>query len=289
MDGRVRFIRGSSSICSSRTVIRKTVVALSMTIFLIPRLEAEESALSKTKDAVVEEAKRYGHDAKEIGTEPIRCKSDQWKRFIIGTAAVVAVYAADRELYDGVQRNRSQFSDQFAKTITPFGGRRAEYISLLMIGGGIWTHDDRLRDAGRDSLESEFLAGGIVTPLLKRSFGRSRPSQGGGAHSFHPFEAQRESFPSGHTTNAFAFATAVAGHYDDWRVPTLVYSIATGVAISRMNDRAHFPSDVVAGALIGHAIARSVVHRHKNSQTTWQLTPIINDHGVGLGIRFVTR
>jgi len=106
------------------------------------------------------------------------------------------------------------------------------------------------------------VAAGVVTPLLKRTFGRARPSQGEGTHSFHPFSSGHESFPSGHATNAFAFATAVAGHYDNWVVPTIVYTMATGVAMSRVNDRAHFASDVLAGALIGRAVARGIVGRH---------------------------
>ena len=67
----------------------------------------------------------------------------------------------------------AQSGDDFSKVVTPFGGRRAEYISALIIAGGAWTHHDNFRDAGRDSLEAEILAGGIVTPLLKRAFGNA--------------------------------------------------------------------------------------------------------------------
>jgi len=157
----------------------------------------------------------------------------------------------------------------------PFGGRRAEYISAALIVGGLFAHDENVRDAGRDSLEAEIIAGGIVTPLLKRAFGRARPIQGEGAHSFHPFSSTDQSFPSGHATNAFAFATAVAGHYDGWVVPTIVYSLATGVAMSRVNDRAHFPSDVLAGALIGRGIAKSIVFRHQRANTTLLIMPAL--------------
>ena len=44
--------------------------------------------------------------------------------------------------------------------------------------------------------------------------------------------------------------------------PTIVYTIATGVAASRINDHVHWPSDVVAGALIGRAVGRGIVARH---------------------------
>ncbi|MEA2571512.1 MAG: hypothetical protein QOI24_3513 [Acidobacteriota bacterium] len=223
--------------------------------------------------AIKKEIIRYGRDFKCMTLAPIHWDRTAWTHFGEGVAAVAVVYAADRPLMDAVQANRSHFSDQFSQVITPFGARRAENISALMIVIGAWTGDDRMRDAGRDSLESEVWAGGVVTPLLKRSFGRARPIQEEGAESFHPLSSSYASFPSGHATNAFAFATAIASHYDSWVVPTIVYSIASGVAISRVNDRAHFVSDVLAGALIGRAVAKGVVHRQHGAPMSWTVTP----------------
>src|SRR5947209_14494468 len=175
------------------------------------------------ENAVKREVERYAHDAKAMATAPLHWTTAQWTRFGEGAAAVAAVYTADHSLYDRVQSARSSATNNFAKVVTPFGGRRAEYISAALIIGGFSAHDDNMRDAGRDSLEAEIIAGGIVTPLLKRAFGRARPIQDEGAHSFHPFSGTHESFPSGHATNAFAFASAIAGHYDGWLVPTIVY------------------------------------------------------------------
>src|SRR5712691_8881230 len=164
-------------------------------------------------DPFTNELKRYARDAKDLTIAPLRWDRAHWLHFGEGVAAVGVLYAADRHLFDAVQRNRSSFSDRFAKDITPFGGHRALEISALLIAAGALSHQTAMRDAGRDSLESELWAAGVVTPLLKRGFGRARPSQGEGAHSFHPLKNRFESFPSGHSTNAFAFATAVAGHY----------------------------------------------------------------------------
>jgi hypothetical protein len=258
---------------------------LLLTIWASVPLRAEESKLAIAKRAVTAEAKRYLRDAQSM----TRWDQRQWRRFGEGVAAVGVVYALDKPLYDAVQRNRSDFTDDLSKVVTPFGGRRAENISALLIVAGVWSHDDNLRDAGRDSLEAEIIAGGVVTPLLKRAFGRARPIQDEGNSSFHPFSSTHQSFPSGHATNAFAFATAIAGHYDNWLVPTIVYSIATGVAMSRVNDRAHFPSDVLAGALIGRGIAKALVHRHHSRNATWVITPAMLDGRPGMLIHLTTR
>src|SRR5437764_2164939 len=250
--------------------MRTLAAALAITLVAALPLRAADGG-------IIRELKRYGRDAKELTLAPTRWNRGQWARFGEGVAAVAAVYAADRKLYDTVQRNRSSFSNDFAKAVTPFGGRRALDISALMIIAGAASHNARLRDAGRDSLESELWAAGVVTPLLKRGFGRARPSQDEGAHSFHPISSSRQSFPSGHATNAFAAATGIAAHYDGWIVPTIAYSIASAVAFPRVNDRAHFPSDLLAGALIGRAVARGVVARHSGRHTTWNVVPAIID------------
>ncbi|MEA2337833.1 MAG: hypothetical protein QOE82_1840 [Thermoanaerobaculia bacterium] len=227
------------------------------------------------------EAVRYARDAKSLAAAPLHWDRDQWTRFGEGSAAVLALYATDRQTSDYVQRHRSSSTDQFAKDITPFGGHRALQLSVLMIAAGAGLHDTTVRDAGRDSFESELLAAGIVTPLLKLAFGRARPIQNEGSHSFHPFDKHFDSFPSGHATNAFAFATAIAGHYDGWVVPTIVYTLASGVAVSRVNDHVHFPSDVLAGALIGHAVAKGILARHVSSRVSWQAVPVIDRKSVG--------
>ena len=110
--------------------------------------------------------------ARSLATAPVHWHEAQWKHFAEGTAVVATMYVADERLYNGAQRHRSSFTNDFAKTVTPFGGRRALDISALLLISGSLTHDEPLREAGRDSLEAEIWAGGIVTPLLKRSFGR---------------------------------------------------------------------------------------------------------------------
>ncbi len=246
-------------------------------------LFAEDGPAKRAAHAVGQELLRYRDDAKSLATAPLHWDKHEWERFGEGVAVVASLYATDHSLYDAVQENRSRFSNDVAKHITQFGGGRAMQLSLLMIATGAGMRNPTLRDAGRDSLESELWAAGVVTPLLKRTFGRARPSQLEGSHSFHPLANRFESFPSGHATNAFAFATAVAAHYDGWLVPTIVYSVASGVAFSRVNDRAHFPSDVVAGALIGHAAAQGIAARHSGrAKRAWMIVPVLAPRTAGL-------
>lgn len=212
-------------------------------------------------DVQAGELQRAAADVKSLVTAPLHWRSKEWRRFGEGAALVIAVGIADKQIDDAFQRNRSSSTDSFARTITPWGGHRALEVSAVLIGVGYFSKNSNLLGAGRDSLESELWAAGVVTQAIKFAIGRNRPNADAGTYHFEPFSS-RDSFPSGHATNAFAAATAIAGHYDTWVVPTIVYSVATGVAMSRVNDHVHWPSDVVAGALIGRAVGRGIVNRH---------------------------
>ena len=102
-------------------------------------------------------------------------------------------------------------------------------------------------------------------------------------------ENNREALHSVAKQDAFALATGIAAHYDGWIVPTIVYSVATGVAMSRVNDRAHFVSDVLAGALIGRGIAKGIVARHTRGNLAWTLTPSIVNGRPALFVRVQRR
>jgi undecaprenyl-diphosphatase len=65
------------------------------------------------------------------------------------------------------------------------------------------------------------------------------------------------SFPSGHTLHAVSFSMIAAAHYPT--LAALVFGFAALVAISRPILGLHYPSDVVAGAAIGAALAEAIL------------------------------
>lgn len=228
------------------------------------QLNAQE--VSNTAPATPKERlKQVVSDAKDIFPAPVkRWHGSGWLRFGEGLALVVATYPLDQSIVNAFQRNHSQLATRYLHAVTHLGGGYGQDLTLMMIAGGYFSHNQKLLDTGFDAIESSVFAAGIVTPAIKTAVGRARPIADLGRHSLHPFDKDLyQSFPSGHATSAFAIGTAIADHYQDNRyVPAVAYTLATSIAFARVYDRAHFPSDVVAGALIGHAMAKSIVHNH---------------------------
>jgi undecaprenyl-diphosphatase len=91
---------------------------------------------------------------------------------------------------------------------------------------------------------------GIVQAILKHQIGRRRPSDLG-PFAYEPFswEHQFSSFPSGHATTAFSVLVAFGALFP--RLRPLLWTYAILIAISRVVISTHYPSDVMAGALVG--------------------------------------
>ncbi|MDH3734704.1 MAG: phosphatase PAP2 family protein [Gemmatimonadota bacterium] len=158
--------------------------------------------------------------------------------------------------------------EQSGSTYRSFGrnlGRVEVAVGLsagtLLLGEAIGS--ETTARVGLRSLESLVLTAGLTT-VLKVGFGRSRPDTGFEEDQFDPiaFEHSKWSFPSGHTSTVFALATTVSLELGDdapW-VPFVAYPIAAWTGVSRVLDKKHWLTDVVAGAAVGIFSAR-VIHR----------------------------
>jgi membrane-associated phospholipid phosphatase len=196
--------------------------------------------------------------------------------FAVGT---VAMFPFDQRLAKhltnpGAQANR--FFKNASTGIEWIASPGSYFIGGTLYAVGRIGHWERVADLGWHGTEAVFLAD-VATYALKGIAGRGRPyvSKDTNPHDFRFLKGfrngDRQSFPSGHATSAFAAAAAVTAETgtwwpkSTWVIGPLMYGGATMVGLSRMYHNKHWASDVVLGAAIGTVGGQKVVqysHAH---------------------------
>jgi membrane-associated phospholipid phosphatase len=145
--------------------------------------------------------------------------------------------------------------------------------------GGLIAGSRRAEDLGLHTVETIVIAN-TITAAIKMTAGRARPRESpNNAANFQLFRGfgngEYQSFPSGHTTAAFAFATIVSAETSHWWpesrwiVGPVVYGGAALTGVSRIYNNAHWASDVIAGAAVGTLTGIKVYryqHSHPNNR-----------------------
>jgi membrane-associated phospholipid phosphatase len=124
--------------------------------------------------------------------------------------------------------------------------------ALLSVAGGV-----EGRQAAAMGLASVGVTATVVNAVLKPLGMRRRPDREGEEVPFarHVAMPESTSFPSGHSAAAFAFATGVGRTLPQAAAPLRL--LAAVVAYSRVHTGVHYPGDVIAGSLLGGALAQA--------------------------------
>ena len=259
--------------------------------------EAGESRSPIREDGFKDLPLRILEDQKIIWIEPFRVNS---RRDLFLRAAIVGASAGSlfldrpvgQELSDTPPGDLYRFSDQVRKYsggLADFGVAGAFYLTGKLSG------NERARTTGLLGIRAVTDAY-FVVEVLKTVTRRPRPTLTGGILRNHNADGEfftgGRSFPSGHSTQAWALATVVAHQYSNKRwVPPTAYGLAGFVAVARVTNREHFPTDIFVGSLMGYLIGRQVFRSNQKrlgrKGGNWQLGPSVTpDGGVGLSLRW---
>lgn len=179
--------------------------------------------------------------------------------------------------------------------VTPLGTGLPFIAGSALYGIARLTHHPTLADAvwhtGVGALEAA-AAAGFVKIAVRRTRPYVLPHDPDSLYrdGFWSLGSRWESFPSGHTTVAFAVAAGATeemkAHWPKHArlVGAALYTLAGYVAFARVYDDVHWTSDVVAGAALGTLMGRRAVRHPDDSVVSAGLIP-----GPGVGFRFSLR
>ena len=230
-------------------------------------------------------------DMKQQVTSPLRATGSDWIKVGLVAASTTAIALwVDKPVnhFAVTVRNESKTLVTTSNYVTRFGGAYEGYTLAALGTFGFVFRKEKTVTTTLLATQAYITAAAIET-ALKYLTGRQRPNYydpvtGENSPTWHgPFyQFQKDkygnkppletytSFPSGHTTVAFAAATVFAMEYKDSKiVPFIAYSAASLIGLSRIAENQHWTSDVLIGALLGFLSGRQVVnnyHRYSKIQ-----------------------
>jgi undecaprenyl-diphosphatase len=196
---------------------------------------------------------------------PLGLSRTTWRRFALAFAILLAVVVWFDPWLSATARAWPHPVNDFFAAITDYG--LSDWILipslfLMALCGGLallmrrkWA--PRLALIEMTQLYAFIFIGvglpGLASNLIKRTIGRGRPElfDQVGSLNFQNIvnDWTYQSFPSGHTTTAFAFACVVGFLSRRWFLPLLL--VAAVIGISRVAVGAHYPTDVLGGIIVG--------------------------------------
>jgi membrane-associated phospholipid phosphatase len=224
-----------------------------------------------------------GSNFKQLATTPFHLKKKEWTKVglfsLVAGGVAVANKPINRFAVD-LSANNKGVSD-VSKFITNFGGLYEVYTLAGLFTYGVVFKTEKEKATTLLATQA-YLVAGAAQVVTKALTGVQRPNYydpvtGKNSFAFHgPFYRFKKdkngktggsnthsSFPSGHTTGAFAAATVFAMEYKEKPlIPIISYSAATLIGLSRLTENKHWATDVLVGAALGYLSGKQVVNNY---------------------------
>ncbi|MBI2270910.1 MAG: phosphatase PAP2 family protein [Bacteroidetes bacterium] len=218
--------------------------------------------------------KSYIYDTRDVIISPFKSSPKQWLIFSAVVAADITIASQDAAVRDFALRNRNSTTQDIQQYgLEPWGSGKYSMplLGLFYLYGSVKS-DERSKQTALLGLKA-FVVSGIIVTIPKQFFHRHRPcpsiyggkpDAGCATYVNIFFQSSDNSFPSGHSTSAFAMATVISEQYKykKW-VPVVSYTLAGLASLSRVESNKHWASDVFMGAVLGYSIGKFIT-RKKN-------------------------
>ncbi len=243
-------------------------MAIFLSTFFFPAMgQTKEEVLATIGKDIKCIAQTTIKDTKWILTSPLKIeeikKINRSQALIVLTitASLGASFLLDDDLRHEIKDRMDEDTADFFKE--DIGG---DHMIPLICGGlyglGVILKKEDYRKGALVGFEAS-LMNGLFTSLGKEAFGRRRPDEYEGQWEW--FKGKR-SFPSMHASRAFTLAAVMSDTLENRWVSLAAYTWATMVGLSRIEQNRHWPSDILAGALMGVGIEKGLRSLHEKRE-----------------------
>jgi len=198
-----------------------------------------------------------------IWTSPIRIRDRDLAYLVpLGLATTIAI-TTDHQVMSSERLNDASLNSHAS---TASNGLLGGFVvaPAIIYGLGHIHHDDHAAETG--ILAGQAMVDSLVVDeVLKAATMRERPTLDGAKGKFFQSSVGLDSsFPSTHSIITWSSAAVIASEYPGPMTKITAYGLATGLSMTRILARQHFPSDVLVGSAVGWLVGRYVFHKHHN-------------------------
>jgi len=260
--------------------MKKSLISCALCLLLLPAAAQAETPPG--------ESSYYMSDLGEYLSAPLRWDKQDWLELgaIAGGLVIISETVDDNWKQEMISEDHPTYYDRLTSIGNNWGTLTlAGPFMLGVYGYGYFNNDSEYLNAAYNMFQAGSYAA-ISTTALKLAFHRDRPN---GAIDEAGWFQDGKSFPSGHTSFAFAISRSFLNSLDhpSLATKTLFYGLATSTAFARTKDNKHWVSDVVAGALLGIYTADFVEAQHEKRRNNGVVyAPYTDGETVGILARW---
>lgn len=204
-------------------------------------------------------------DQEAIWTSPLHLRTSNIAGPLVLVLATTVAITTDHQVMSSARLNDASLNSH---ANTASNGLVGAFVALpaAFYGMGRLRHQTQPEETG--ILGGEAMVDSLaVNEVMKLVARRERPTiDGARGRFFQSGVGNGSSFPSNHSILAWSSAAVIASEYPGRLTDIAVYGMATGVSVTRVLARQHFPSDVLVGSAVGWMIGRYVFRHHQRSR-----------------------
>ena len=200
-------------------------------------------------------------DQAAIWSSPVRIRDQSLAYLVPLVLAATVLVTTDHQVMSSPRLDDPSLNNHAS---TAFNALLGGFVAwpVLIYGLGHIQHDDQATETGL--LAGEAMVDSLVVDeAMKAVTMRERPTLDNAKGNFFQTSVGLDSsFPSTHCMIAWSSAAVIASEYNGPMMKLTAYGLATGLGVTRVLARQHFPSDVLVGSAVGWLVGRYVFHKH---------------------------